>query len=46
MAVIGDKERDYDPIPDADTPSRVKPVICLHNDLKALRVLFEVDEPK
>ena len=46
MAVIGDKGRDYDPIPDADSPSRVKSVIRLHNDLKALRVLFERDEPK
>jgi len=46
MAVIGDKGGEYDPIPDADAPSRVKPVIRLHNDLKALRVLFEGDEPK
>ena len=46
MAVIGDKGGEYDPIPDVDAPSRVKPVIRLDNDLKALRALFEGDEPK
>ena len=45
MAVNGDKGEEYDPIPDTDTPSRVKPVIRLHNDFKALRVLFVGDEP-
>ena len=36
LAVIEDKEGDYDPVMDKDAPSRVKPVSRLRNDLTAL----------
>ena len=46
MIVTGDKERKYDPIPDIEASSRVRPVLHLSNGFKALRVLVEGQEPK
>ena len=46
LAVIEDKEGDYDPVMDKDAPSRVKPVSRLRNDVTALTLLFEGEEPK
>ena len=44
--MIEDKEGYYDPVMDKEAPSRVKPVSRLRNDLTALTLLFEGEEPK